>query len=248
MTSIATEMSRVPMTLREPFFQDDFFKNSWEDFEKLRSEMMKQSQDFWKKAEQEMKALESSTMSSSNMSSSNMNSSNMMSSNTSSNAVRNESSGGPRELVRSDSMAPSWFFPRSWMMPRMFGEDVADDFFNNKMKDLNLFSDSDKQVIRMKDADDKFEISLDTHDYRPDEIKVNVSGGTLSVEAKHEEKGDNKFVSKQFSRKYTLPEGCEASRVNSNLSSDGILVITAPKKAAIRHEGNRAIPVEVRRS
>ena len=53
--------------------------------------------------------------------------------------------------------------------------------------------------------------------------KVCVVGDALSVEAKHEEKSDNKFVSRQFSRKYTLPKGCDASMVSSNLSSDGIL-------------------------
>ena len=37
-------------------------------------------------------------------------------------------------------------------------------------------------------------------------LQVNVAGGVLGVEAKHEEKGDNKFVLRQFSRKYTLPE------------------------------------------
>ena len=54
--------------------------------------------------------------------------------------------------------------------------------------------------------------------------KVCVVGDALSVEAKHEEKSDNKFVSRQFSRKYTLPKGCDAAMVSSNLSSDGILV------------------------
>ena len=87
------------------------------------------------------------------------------------------------------------------------------------------------------------------------------------MEAKHEEKGDNKFVLRQFSRKYTLPEvsfasnevkwdsnlkllnviqGCEAARVNSNLSSDGVLVISAPKRQAIKAAAgatNTPIPV-----
>ena len=31
-----------------------------------------------------------------------------------------------------------------------------------------------------------------------------------------------------------LPEGCEAARVNSNLSSNGVLVITAPKRQAVK--------------
>merc|ERR1712080_412707 len=40
---------------------------------------------------------------------------------------------------------------------------------------------------------------------------------------------DTKMVSKSFSRKYTLPQGSRGQDVVSNLSSDGVLVITAPK-------------------
>merc|ERR1712088_565898 len=43
---------------------------------------------------------------------------------------------------------------------------------------------------------------------------------------------DSKMVSRSFSRKYTLPKDAKAEDVVSNLSSDGVLVITAPKKAA----------------
>merc|ERR1711944_120063 len=197
--------SRVPMTLRDSFFNDDFFRNSWEDF--------------WKRAEQEMKMLETSASSTMQQSSS-----------SNSNAARKESSSatsGARDLMRSDSMLVPSIFPRRWMMPRMFGIDntgidsaFSEDFFNDRfMKGLDLFQDKgDEQIIRRKDDDSKFELSLDTHGFRPDEVKVNVAGGVLGVEAKHEEKGDNKHILRQFSRKYTLPEGCEAARVNSNLS------------------------------
>merc|ERR1712038_768417 len=240
--------SRVPMTLRDSFFNDDFFRNSWEDFDKLRQQMMTESQNFWRRAEQEMKMLESSSSSAMQQ---------QQSSSSSSNTVRKESSsstsgttsgvGAPRDLMRSDSMLVPSIFPRRWMMPRMFGmmgdtsgaldtmPAFGEDFFSDKLSKMNLFQDKgDDQIIRVKDDDAKFELSLDTHGFRPDEIKVNVAGGVLGVEAKHEEKGDNKFVLRQFSRKYTLPEGCEATRVNSNLSSDGVLVISAPKRQAIK--------------
>jgi len=253
-TSSSSE-SRVPMTLRDSFFNDDFFRNSWEDFDKLRQQMMTESQNFWRRAEQEMKMLESSSSSSAMQQQS--------SSSSSSNAVRKESSssssGGanPRDLMRSDSMLVPSMFPRRWMMPRMFGmmdsgaldsmPAFGEDFFSDKLSKMNLFQDKgDDQIIRVKDDDAKFELSLDTHGFRPDEIKVNVAGGVLGVEAKHEEKGDNKFVLRQFSRKYTLPEGCEAARVNSNLSSDGVLVISAPKRQAIKAAAgatNTPIPV-----
>lgn len=252
--------SRVPMTLRDSFFNDDFFRHSWEDFDKLRSQMMAESQNFWKRAEQEMKMLDTSSAGSSAMQQQ------QQSSSSSSNAVRKESSSssstgasssGARDLMRSNSMLEPSIFPRRWMMPRMFGIDsgaldttgaFGEDFFSDKLSKMNLFQDKgDEQIIRMKDDDAKFELSLDTHGFRPDEIKVNVSGGMLAVEAKHEEKGDNKFVLRQFSRKYTLPEGCEAARVNSNLSSDGVLVITAPKRQAVKAAAgvptNTPIPV-----
>merc|ERR1712165_695706 len=110
--------SRVPMTLRDSFFNDDFFRNSWEDFDKLRQQMTSESQNFWKRAEQEMKMLETSASSAMQQSSS--------SSSSSSNAARKESSSatsGARDLMRSDSMLVPSIFPRRWMMPRMFGID-----------------------------------------------------------------------------------------------------------------------------
>jgi len=59
-----------------------------------------------------------------------------------------------------------------------------------------------------------------------------VSDGVLRVEGKHEEKAEDgsKMVSRMFSRKYTLPPSTKQEEVASNLSSDGVLVITAPKK------------------
>merc|ERR1712226_1804362 len=103
--------SRVPMTLRDSFFNDDFFRNSWEDFDALRQQMISESQSFWKRAEQEMKMLESSSSAMQQQ----------QSSSSSSNAVRKESSSGARDLMRSDSMLVPSIFPRRWMMPRMFG-------------------------------------------------------------------------------------------------------------------------------
>ena len=79
----------------------------------------------------------------------------------------------------------------------------------------------------------KLEVSLDTSQYRPDELSVSVSDGVLRVEGKHEEKAEDgsKMVSRMFSRQYTLPPSTKQEEVASNLSSDGVLVITAPKKA-----------------
>merc|ERR1712107_944389 len=41
--------SRVPVTMRDFFFDDPFFKNSWEDFDKVRDAMFTESREMWKK-------------------------------------------------------------------------------------------------------------------------------------------------------------------------------------------------------
>merc|ERR1719391_244631 len=122
-----------------------------------------------------------------------------------------------------DKWENGWMFPRRWMLPSL----------KNEFKDMNLFQSKDSEVIRVKEDDNKMEVSLDTSQYRPDELSVSVSGGVVSVEGKHEEKAEDgsKMVSRQFVRKYTLPRGVTPENVNSNLSSDGVLVITATKDA-----------------
>jgi len=209
-------MSRVPLTMRDVFFRDPFFRNAWDDFEKIRRQMMKESEEFWQKVRQENKMLTEERMKS-----------------------KDEDTF---DCLFDGELTP-FAFPRRWMLPKMaFEEDFS--HFNER---FNFNSNMDSNVIRLKDDEGKFELSLDTQGYRPDELKVNVAGNVLSVEAKHEEKGEGKFVSRQFSRKYTLPAGCEAHKVVSNLSSDGILMISAPKKQALKADNiGRAVPIEMK--
>lgn len=91
---------------------------------------------------------------------------------------------------------------------------------------------------------DKFQVNLDVQQFAPEEITVKASGeNTITVEGKHEEKQDEHgFISRHFVRKYILPKGHDINHVQSSLSSDGVLTITAPKvdQGAIEH---RKIPV-----
>lgn len=95
----------------------------------------------------------------------------------------------------------------------------------------------------IKTDKDKFTINLDVQHFAPDEISVKTADGYVVVEAKHEEKKDEHgFVSRQFVRRYSLPEGAESDDVVSQLSSDGILTITAPRKE-IDNKGERVVPI-----
>merc|ERR1711976_80131 len=107
-----------------------------------------------------------------------------------------EQNSAPRSLMRQDSKSRwenGWMFPRRWMLLAL-----NSDFSTN----MDIFKSKDNEVIRVKDDDTKMEISLDTSQYRPDELKVMVSDGVLTVEGKHEEKAEDgsKMVSRMFSR------------------------------------------------
>ena len=111
----------------------------------------------------------------------------------------------------------------------------------------SLFTSEDSNLIRIQDDNTKLEISLDTTGYKPDELKVSAGQGMISVEGKHEEKSQagQVMVARQFSKKYSLPSSARAEEVVSNLSQDGVLVISVPKREAIQQE-NRSVPIAVK--
>ena len=72
---------------------------------------------------------------------------------------------------------------------------------------------------------------------------MKVAKNVVTVEGKHEEKEDEHgFISRHFVRKYVLPEDHDADKIESKLSTDGVLTITAPRVKAAVEEG-RSVPV-----
>ena len=237
--------SRVPVTMRDFFFDDPFFKSSWDNFDGVREKMFGESRDMWKRFDEDFRQmacmtnnimLEDSSFGSSSKKMANSSSSSSKtvadsssktmadSSSSSSKTVAESINTENRGLDRQNSLAKyenGWMFPRRWMLPSL----------SSGFKDLDLFKEKDSEVIRVKEDEKKMEVSLDTAQYRPDELKISVAGGSITVEGKHEEKAEDgtRMVSRQFVRKYSLPQGAKPTDVVSNLSSDGVLIITVPK-------------------
>ena len=66
--------------------------------------------------------------------------------------------------------------------------------------------------------------------FSPSEITVKTVGDSVLIEGKHEEKPDEHgFISRQFQRRYLLPDGVRPEDVQSSLSSDGVLTVSAAK-------------------
>ncbi|CAB4064951.1 unnamed protein product [Lepeophtheirus salmonis] len=141
--------SRVPVTLRDFFWNDPFFSSTWDDFHKVQEEMMKRSQEVFEKFQEDESSSSGKKESSS---------ADKKDSSSSMTSERKESSvGGPgvsfnnkeRSLFQDNGIhgdATPWFFSRRWLMPSIFNNDFH--------KDLNIFQDKDEQVIRIKDEEE----------------------------------------------------------------------------------------------
>lgn len=78
-------------------------------------------------------------------------------------------------------------------------------------------------------------LKADLPGVKPDEIKVEVEDGVLTVSGEHEEKSEEKkehYLRRErrygsFSRSMALPEGVKAEDIQAN-TSDGVLELTIP--------------------
>merc|ERR1711953_1237036 len=131
-------------------------------------------------------------------------------------------------------------------------ESTRDNFGFSSLANINKDFDLDLPKMNLLDADelkvleagDKVELSLDTAGYKPDELKVTAGRGVVCVEGKHEEKTQSGevMVSRQMSRQYQLPSTAEPAQVTSNLSRDGVLLVTVPKILQINNQ-DRNVPI-----
>ena len=95
------------------------------------------------------------------------------------------------------------------------------------------------QLLPIKRDINKFEIRLDLSHFSPEEFNVKIVDKELVVECKHEEKKDEfGWVSRQFTRKFALPDDVDLEKVTSTLSSAGILTVEVPKKVFQTKEEN----------
>lgn len=191
----------VPINVRDPFWKDPFFSSTWDEFEKMRQDMMTKSKDFWSKVDHDFANFEDE--------------------------VKKSHSEMDRQMAPFRPQLPTWAIP---------------DTLRTEMMPFNRAQDS--EVIQVKQDDKKFEVTLDVSDYKPEELKVTTVNDTLCIEGKHQQQREDQrdtsgssahgfsSVQKQFSRQWTLPPNVDPNEVVSNLSSDGILMVTAPKKGA----------------
>lgn len=166
----------------------------------------------------------------------------------------------PFRLMEREFFRPDEFFgysPFNQLVPRdFFGSSFCKPWENvfrpweNMLKPLEQMSAAMSRLAlnemgQIKSDDEKFQINVDVQHFAPEEVDVKVVDGQVIVRGKHEEKQDEHgYVSRQFVRRYALPQGCLPDTVESKLSSDGVLTVTAPKVLAMPSTGERIVPIK----
>ncbi|EDW70541.1 heat shock protein 26 [Drosophila virilis] len=89
---------------------------------------------------------------------------------------------------------------------------------------------------------DGFQVCMDVTQFTPSELNVKVVDNSIVVEGKHEEREDDHgYISRHFVRRYALPQGYEADKVVSSLSSDGVLTVSVPKPQPIEDKSKERV-------
>ncbi|XP_030756503.1 GATA zinc finger domain-containing protein 14-like [Sitophilus oryzae] len=114
----------------------------------------------------------------------------------------------------------------SW--PSLISKD--EDFFK-PLRSSSIWSQLTEHHKEITVDKDKFQASVNVRHYKPDEITVKLNNDrTVTIQGKHEEKPGQGYISRQFTRHYTLPDDCDAQKMQTKLSSDGVLVLSVPMK------------------
>merc|ERR1712001_96909 len=173
----------VPVSLRDAFLEDPFFRTGWDE---MNSEC------------REMRSFASKE--------------------------------GDNTLANMDRGWP--WLPKQWMLPQL-------------LQDFHLPEMKDSLMLGLQEEKDKMEVTLDTSGYKPDELKVEIKEGELCVEGKHEERSQTGevMVSRQFSRRFGMPQNVKKEGIVSILSQDGVMVITMPKEQRIEEVERGDTPI-----
>ena len=150
------------------------------------------------------------------------------------------------------------------MMPRIFGENLFDDFMNDfAFPDFTdsaniekaLYGKHAKNLMKtdVKDTENGYEVDIDLPGFKKDEITMKLENGTLTVSAakgldKDEEQKDKKYVRREryagaMSRSFYVGNGVKNEDVHAKFEN-GVLRLSVPKKAAEEIEADKYVSIE----
>lgn len=115
-------------------------------------------------------------------------------------------------------------------LPRILARHQEEFFKQPKYASVTSVQETVETDNAVTPENKKFKANFDVQHYKPEEISIKISGDrTLIVEGKHEETHEERGqIYRHFVNKFVIPKSCDISKIESKLSSDGVLTITAP--------------------
>lgn len=113
----------------------------------------------------------------------------------------------------------------------------------------NTLTDEARGIVE-KDENGRpvFRVRFNVNSYKPEEVSVKIDSNKLIVHARHEEKSDNKSVSREYNREVDIPREIDPMGLQCCMSTDGILTVEAPmptpQYGAIKDSGGRGPPYD----
>ncbi|GBO16194.1 Protein lethal(2)essential for life [Araneus ventricosus] len=89
-----------------------------------------------------------------------------------------------------------------------------------------------------------FKVMLNVKHFSTGDIEVKVVDNFVVIHGKHEEKADQHgFVSREFTKRYQLPDDVDPETVQSSWRPDGVLTVHAPQNSVELPENERVVPI-----
>merc|ERR1719245_2692752 len=77
--------------------------------------------------------------------------------------------------------------------------------------------------------DGEFKLEVDLHEYEPEDIDISVEGDTLTLIARKEIKRGKSSNFREFNEKFVIPSGVDVTKLSSEITGDGVLIISGPQ-------------------
>ena len=148
------------------------------------------------------------------------------------------------------------------MMPRIFGENLLDEFFDDDfpmipMRSIRnpLYGKNAKNLMKtdVRETDDTYELDVDLPGFKKDEVQLDLKDGYLTISAakgldKDQEDKKGKYIRQEryagaCSRSFFVGEGIEPRDVSAKFE-DGILRVSLPKQVKKELPKNSTIAIE----
>merc|ERR1711971_1194206 len=122
---------------------------------------------------------------------------------------------------------------------------VPEDHKKNWPMIGNCTETRDCEVVKLETTESKWEVELEVAKFKPEDLKVAVVGDLVTISGTQTEQvignDTSSNTSRSFTKRYTLPSGCDPDTLSSSLTVSGNLKVTCPRKKWLTGPSAKAI-------